>query len=118
LRQAEQRWVQAGVQNYTIVVQRLCFCGYTRPVRVTVRQGQIVSRVDAETGEVAPPQANNITEVLGLFALIRDAIDRDAYRLTVTYDGTTGIPLQINIDYIGNAVDDELNVRASEFQPS
>ncbi|MGQ0641168.1 MAG: DUF6174 domain-containing protein [Gemmatimonadaceae bacterium] len=117
LQAAERRWAQSGVQDYQIIVQQLCFCGYTRPVRITVRLGNVVSRVDAESGEPVPQQGENAREVRGLFALVRDAIDRDAHSMSVTYDATYGIPLQINIDYIANTVDDELTVRASEFQP-
>lgn len=118
LRAAELRWLRAGVQDYQIVVQNACFCGYTRPVRVTVRMGSVVSRVDAETGEAVPPQGvQGARDVPQLFALIRDAIMRDAYSLSVTYDATYGFPTQINIDYIGNAIDDELSVKTSEFLP-
>lgn len=115
LQRAEFRWQQAGVQDYQVVVQNLCFCGYTRPVRLTVRQGTVVSRVDAETGEVAPSYAN-ARDIPELFDLVREAIERDAYKMTVTYDPQYGFPRQINIDYIGNAVDDELSVTVSEFQ--
>lgn len=117
LRRAEVRWTRSGVQDYQIVVQNLCFCGYTRPVRLTYRFGSVVSRVDAETGEPVPPYANNVRDVAGLFALIREAIDGDAHRLEVSYDGTYGYPRFIDIDYVGNAADDELQVRTSEFQP-
>jgi hypothetical protein len=114
---AEQRWLSSGVQDYQIVVRHLCFCGYVRPVRLTVRSGSIVSRVDAETGEPVPSQGNHIGAIPDLFDIVREAIDRDAHSLSVTYHATYGFPTQINIDYIGNAVDDELQVSASEFQP-
>jgi hypothetical protein len=117
LRRAEARWLRASVQDYQVVVRNSCFCGYTRPVRLTVRSRAVVSKVDAETGEVAPPFAN-ARDIPELFDLIREAIARDAYSLDVTYDSEYGYPLQINIDYIGNAVDDELNVSVSEFQPT
>ncbi len=117
LRIAEQRWLRSGVQDYQIVVQHLCFCGYVRPVRLTVRSGSIVSRVDAETGEPVPPQGSHIGAIPDLFDLVREALEQDAYSLAVTYHVTYGFPTQINIDYIGNAVDDELAVKASEFQP-
>lgn len=116
LRRAEQRWSRAGVQDYQVVVQNLCFCGYTRPVRITVRFGAVVSRVDAETGEPVPTYGENVRDIAGLFDLIRDAIAQDAHELDVTYDATYGFPTLITIDYIRNAVDDELTVRTSEFQ--
>jgi hypothetical protein len=117
LRRAEARWTRASVLDYQVVVRNSCFCGYTRPVRLTVSDGVVVSKVDAETGEPAPPFAN-ARDIPELFDLIRDALARDAYSLNVTYDADYGFPVQINIDYIGNAVDDELNVSVSGFQPT
>jgi hypothetical protein len=116
LRRAQNRWNRSGVQDYQVVVQNLCFCGYTRPVRITVRFGSVISKVDAETGEPAPSYAN-AREIARLFDLVREAIDQDADRIEVSYDATYGFPTRIDIDYIRNAVDDELQVRASEFQP-
>ena len=115
LRSAQVRWNSARVQDYSVVVQHLCFCGYVRPVRITVRAGAVVSSVDAETGEPAPSYAT-VRDVAGLFTLIRKAIDDGADKLEVTYDAQLGYPTFINIDYITNAVDDELQVRTSEFQ--
>lgn len=115
LRTAQVRWNNAGVEDYTVVVQHLCFCGYVRPVRITVRSGAVVSSVDAETGEPVPTYAT-VRDITALFTLIRKAIDDGADRLEVTYDAQLGYPTFINIDYIKNAVDDELQVRTSEFQ--
>ena len=117
LRRAELRWSRSGVQDYQVVVQYLCFCGYTRPVRITVRFGNVVSRVDAETGQPVPPFGENVRDVAGLFDLIREAIAQNAHTLEVTYDATYGFPTLIDIDYIQHAVDDELRVKTSEFQP-
>jgi hypothetical protein len=116
LDRAELRWSGSGVQDYQIVVQNLCFCGYIRPVRITVRFGAVVSRVDAETGEPVPTYGENVRDIAGLFDLIRDAIAQDAHSLDVKYDATYGFPTLITIDYIRNAIDDELTVKTSEFQ--
>jgi uncharacterized protein DUF6174 len=115
LRGAQVRWNNARVQDYTVVVQHLCFCGYVRPVRITVRSGAVVSSVDAQTGEPVPTYAT-VRDIAALFTLIRQAIDDGADKLDVTYDSQLGYPTFINIDYITNAVDDELQVRTSEFQ--
>ena len=115
LRTAQIRWNNAAVQDYTVVVQHLCFCGYVRPVRITVRSGAVVSSVDAQTGEPVPSYAT-VRDVMALFTLIRKAIDDGADRLEVTYDAQLGYPTFINIDYHKNAADDELQVRTSEFQ--
>ena len=117
LRAAERRWNRSAVQDYQVVVQYLCFCGYTRPVRLTVRSGNVVSRVDAETGQPVPAFGEHVRDIAGLFALIREAIDDDAHVVDVSYDAVYGFPKFIDIDYVANAVDDELQIRTTEFQP-
>lgn len=123
LRLAQTRWSRSGVKNYSVVVQYLRFlraqkiCPYTRPVHMVVRSGNVVSRVDAETEERVPEAGSRIRDVHGLFDLVRDAIDRHAGRIAVSYDTTFGFPKLIHIDYMVNAVDDELQIRVSAFQP-
>jgi hypothetical protein len=53
----------------------------------------------------------------GVFDLIEDALDRDAGRIEVTYDSRYGHPIDATIDYILNAVDDELSFRVRAFTP-
>lgn len=114
LRDAQSRWNSARIQDYRVVVQHLCFCGYVRPVLVVVAAGSIVSSTDAETGEPVPSYAM-VRDIPALFALIRDAIDKGADRLDVTYDRQLGYPREIKIDYMTNAADDELTVTTSEL---
>jgi hypothetical protein len=117
LQAAEARWSRQGVSDYQVVVRYLCFCAYTRPVRLTVRFGNVISRVDAETGEPVPAFGQHVRDIAGLFDLIRDAIQRDAHKVDVTYDRTYGYPTRIDLDYLVNAADDELEVTVSQFQP-
>lgn len=122
LRAAQTRWSRSGVQDYSIVVQYLCFlrsqniCPYTRPVHVTLR-GKVVSRVDAETEQPVPQAGSRIRDIEGLFDLVREAIDRHAHRIAVSYDTTYGYPKFIEIDYLENGIDDELQIKVSSFQP-
>jgi len=53
--------------------------------------------------------------VLALFAKVEDAIDRDADRLDVRYDPRLGYPLEIAIDFIERAIDDEVTYTAAEL---
>ena len=117
LRRAELRWSRSGVQDYQVVVQYLCFCGYTRPVRLTIRSGNVVSRVDAETGQPVPSFGENVRDVAGLFDLIREAMDRTVPLVT---SHTTGVMASRRYRYrlFQHAVDDELRVTTSGFQPT
>jgi len=112
------------VQDYSVVVQYLCFlrarniCPYTRPVHLSVHAGNVVSRVDPETEQPVPEAGNRIRHVQGLFDLVREAIDRRADRIVVSYDTTYGYPKLIDIDYLENGVDDELQIKVSDFRPT
>jgi hypothetical protein len=52
-----------------------------------------------------------------LFAIIEDALDEDAHSVEVIYDQSTGVPLEIRIDYIELAIDEELGFDVVE-QPA
>jgi hypothetical protein len=116
LRDAQIRWNNSRIQDYRVVVQHLCFCGYARPVLVVVQAGVIVLSADAETGEPVPSYAT-VRDIPALFTLIREAIDQGADRLDVKYDPQIGYPREIKIDYVSNATDDELTVTTSELRP-
>ena len=51
----------------------------------------------------------------GLFDEIQSAIDSSADEISVTYDALTGFPSSVGIDYILEALDDEISYTASEF---
>ena len=51
-----------------------------------------------------------------LFDVIKDARTRSAYKLEVEYDDSKGFPVSIDIDYIKDAVDDEIFYSISEYQ--
>jgi hypothetical protein len=107
-------WRAERPLSYEYTVQRLCFCitDAVRPVRVRVTGDSVTSRVYADDGTPVPAQyAESFPTVDGLFQLILDAMADDADEIEVVYDPDTGVPLEIAIDYIEMAVDDELTVR-------
>jgi hypothetical protein len=63
---------------------------------------------DRPTASVPSEQAPWFPTVEEAFALIEDAFDRDAHRVDVRYDPATGAPLDIYIDQIEHAVDEEM----------
>lgn len=115
LKRAMAKWAQANLTSYDYVVQRLCFCPSVSPIRVTVIGGQVVARIDTTTGlPVAPNQASLYPDVAGLFALVEDAYDR-ADAINVTFDQAYGFPTSAVIDYVKDAIDDELTLSAADF---
>jgi hypothetical protein len=54
--------------------------------------------------------------VEGLFTFLGEA-EQKADQIDVEFDDATGVPQRIDIDYITNAIDDELSIEISGFRP-
>ena len=52
----------------------------------------------------------------GLFDKIQDAIDREAVRLTVSYDPEIGYPTSVSIDYSLTIIDEEFSFTATSYE--
>ena len=126
---ARAQWTAAAPGEYELVQARLCECApeWMRASRVVVRRpapgvgaaGElIVSVADTEPGApVSAERAGAVRGVAGLFAVVEDAIAREAAQLVVTYDPAYGYPTRIYIDYRADVADDELLLTASRLQP-
>jgi hypothetical protein len=115
LQTARARWQRSGIDSYAITVHRLCFCGFVDPVRVTVEDGAIVSRIIVATGEPLPARdAPYYPDVPGLFAIIESASGADDLR--TEFDATYGFPTVISIDWKVNLADDEVAYRTEAFR--
>jgi hypothetical protein len=108
------RWVAQRPPSYHYEIERLCFCTEESrgPVRVVVVDGQVTARTYAPGGGAVPsdlvwlfPPAD------GLFDILLDALDREAHEIRVTWDDDTGLPVDFWIDYIENAIDEEVGYR-------
>ena len=122
LRRNESLWSTTRPASYVYTVERQCFClGSSRgPVRVSVVGASVAARVYTATGEPVPEElAELFPSVDGLFDVIRDALQRDAHELRVTYEPGSGVPLEIWIDYVATVIDEELGFMVVEIvQPA
>lgn len=111
-------WADQGPASYQYTLRWLCFCGpdFTGPTRITVRDGAITSAVDAETGAPIDPATRRALTIEGLFDVIEDAYQKNAYKVDVAYDPLDGHPVSANIDYDQHAVDEELGFTAKDLQ--
>ena len=119
LAQARRLWGDSAPAAYSITISRGCFCPQEvpSPVVVAVRNGVIESRHYKTTGApVSAAYADGFPGVDGLFDVIEDALKR-ADRVDATYDPTLGYPVQVSIDYIKNAIDDELAFGVTDLTP-
>ncbi len=124
LERNRQTWEGAGVSHYRMDLFLSCFCVFNElmPLAVEVKDGEIVSLTDKHGNPVtdADPTYAYFVElgtVDALFAELEKAsANPEAGEVTVTYDGTFGFPSEASIDYIKNAIDDELYVTVSGFE--
>lgn len=103
-------WADAGIDTYTITIERMCFCPDVGPYEVSVVGGEAVSV--SKDGEDVPLDDPSLATwpltVEDLFAEVDEA-ERTADDVTVSYDATLGFPKKLFIDRIENAIDDEMS---------
>ncbi|HLO29455.1 MAG TPA: DUF6174 domain-containing protein [Anaerolineales bacterium] len=131
----QQKWQDANISHYRFNLSIGCFCPFSQdmPLVIEVQNGKVVSMVSQSGNEI---DANNreiykqyetIDRVLSeLEKAIKGTTDevgsssdpapRKADEVVVTYDPTYGFPAQAQIDFIKNAVDDELTLDISNFE--
>lgn len=120
----QSRWQDADIRNYRFELTVGCFCPFRSqmPMTVEVRDGEVVSMTDVNGEAVSPtdPTSEYIVKyatIDRLFSELESDSFREADKLTVTYDSVYGFPSEINIDFIELAVDDELHLSVSAFEP-
>lgn len=121
LRVGMQRWAERAPSSYQIVLQRSyceCLPEWLIPVRVTVRDREVHSVINVETGDPVTTDLYHAMTVEQLFAVVADALDQNAHRVIVEYDQEWGYPRDIYIDYDREMVDDELSITAQDLVPA
>lgn len=108
---AMQKWESRGPSDYSFDYALTCFCGMlTWPIRVEVRGGEVVRATRAGTeDELSEEELAQLPTIDELFAMIAEAIEQDAAVIDATYDDELGYPVSVFIDWIKNAVDDEVS---------
>ncbi len=118
---ARSRWQAAGISHYRFNLGVGCFCPYTQkmPLNIEVMDGRVVSMQFKDGSPVSASEQKIFEEyqtIEALFDFTEGAIGK-ADEIQVAYDPTYGFPVRVNIDYIKQAVDDELMLSVSDFQP-
>jgi len=115
---SRQRWIDANVVSYSMLITRTDGTGDPVAVRVTVANGAVTSRVfDGTSQDVPAADASKYPDVNALFDLIQDGFNR-AQTVTVTFDQTYGFPASMNINYTIGSFDDDLVIAVTEFTAS
>jgi hypothetical protein len=115
---ARRHWTETAPAAYQYTLRHSCFCApaATRPVVITVRDGQVESRRYADTGADVPADlASTFPTIDGLFDIIASAIAIDVAQTTVTYDPARGFPLTVALLGSPMIADDENFYGTSDF---
>lgn len=123
----QAKWDALTATKYAYDYNTSCFCGGidALPARIVIENNVITEVLDIQTGQ-AKTYGNStpiidslsgtiIKKVDELFDIIEDA-RKDADDLEVTFDETNGFPTLISIDWIEDAVDDEISYTISNFE--
>jgi hypothetical protein len=121
LAQAQQRWMSRGFTNYTFDTRHGCFCTpQTGPVRITVRNGIVVSATFLETG--LPVEAADFVywyTIEQLFDRIPSSADQEGVAdITVTYDEVLGYPSLIRVIPEKDVIDGGESYSVTEVTPA
>lgn len=117
----QQKWQNAGISHYRYNLFVGCFCGPSQdmPLIVEVQDGKVVS-MGYQSGNEIDPSSRELFEKYATLDRIFSELEKNIYgkadEVKVTYDPTFGFPTQVNVDFIKNAMDDELSLRVSNFE--
>lgn len=125
--QARDKWQAASISHYRFELFISCFCVFNEdmPLLIEVKDGAIVS-MEFKSGKEIDPQLLELFQrydtIDKLFDGIESGFDFEgddqgpADKVTVEYDATYGFPTRIDIDFIEQAIDDELYLSVSGFE--
>jgi len=120
----QSKWQDANISHYRFELTVGCFCPFRSqmPMTVEVQNGEIVSMVDVNGQAVSAddPMSEFIVKyatIDRLFSELESDSVQQADKLTVSYDPAYGFPSEISIDFIELAMDDELYLSVSAFEP-
>lgn len=116
----QKKWQDANITHYRFNLFVGCFCAFSQdmPLVIEVKGGEVVS-MEYQTGnplnEGDREYFSRFATIDRLFLGLEEALDQ-ADRVTVTYQPTYGFPVEVNIDLIEQAADDELYLTVSAFE--
>ena len=116
------KWQDAGVSHYSFELGIGCFCPYADvlPATIEVKDGKIVSMVSVKGEAILPGEMfyedfANFGTIDEIFIRTQSALE-SADKISIAYDAEFGFPAVVTIDYITEAVDDELYLYVDNFQ--
>ncbi len=119
----QQKWETSNVTHYRFDLDIVCFCAFRdrMPLSIEVQDGQVVSMTyaDGTTIPADDPQReffDRFATFDALFLDLQSGPASEADEVTLKFDSQYGFPIEVNIDQIKQAIDDELYLSVSNFE--
>jgi len=118
--QAQQRWTQLDIIDYTYEIKVACECLTEPHIRVVVEADTVASAVHVENGApvVAGQGLLQPYTIDQYFDWIIDQLRSRPPQTSIEFDPEYYYPALFFIDTSGQLVDDELTYRITLFQPT
>ena len=111
-----EQWDANNDGTYSFLMFRGCFCAWGGSLWIQVIDDEVTLAFRTETNEPVPDEHLDELETIDeIFDMIERA-EREADQLDVTWSDE-GYPSEVSIDWIRNAVDDEMMIRISGVTP-
>jgi hypothetical protein len=122
LEQNKEKWQNHSISHYRYHLHLSCFCAFVEnmPLVIEVQEGEVVSMEFKNGCEIDPAIRQDLFEKYAtidrIFAELEADLNGAADKVTIEYDATYGFPTRADIDFIEDAIDDELYLTVSNFE--
>lgn len=116
LQENRQLWRSQQIKNYQYIYQQQCFCTPPSniPLKVSIKNDKITQVVNLNNDQLITDLTFPKT-INELFHIIKDAIQRNADEILITYDTTLGYPTHVAIDYQKILADEEITYTVKDL---
>lgn len=117
----KEKWQDTAISHYRYNLNISCFCAFRgdMPLVIEVQDGKVVS-MEYQSGKAIEDVNRELFDKYAtidrLFAELEVDLNGAADKVTVEYDPTYGFPTKADIDFIEQAVDDELYLTVSNLE--
>ncbi len=116
----QEKWRAANVSHYRFNLTVSCFCPFSRkmPLTIEVQDGSVMS-VKYNDGSSVGTDISTFAAYLTIDDLFNytESAMLEADEIHIKYDAAYGFPSDVSIDYIKNAMDDEMSLQVRNFEP-
>ena len=117
------KWEGQNINHYRFTLVVGCFCPFAgAEVTYEVVNGQVVNE-SIKPAVDRPDELDRISEFYQSYNTIEKVFSyvgkslNEADETTITYDPTYGFPTTVSVDWIKQAMDDEMYLTLSNFEP-